>query len=127
MPAFSVSVNLNVIECSNCGMPFGITQDFEQRRRDDHRVFYCPTGHHNVYDHESEAEKLRRQLKATQSHMAAQQARHDQVKAELEDTKAQFERAKSRISKGVCPCCNRQFANLHRHMTTKHPSYKVAK
>jgi hypothetical protein len=28
-----------------------------------------------------------------------------------------------RIGNGVCPCCNRSFTNLRRHMTTKHPEY----
>lgn len=37
--------------------------------------------------------------------------------------KGALTKVKNRISKGVCPCCNRTFADLQRHMTTKHPKY----
>ncbi len=36
---------LVVIECSSCGVSFGMTEDFIQARRDDHRTWYCPNGH----------------------------------------------------------------------------------
>ena len=28
-----------------------------------------------------------------------------------------------RVGHGVCPCCNRTFGDLYRHMSTKHPGY----
>ena len=37
--------------------------------------------------------------------------------------KGQLTRAKRRISKGVCPCCNRTFQNLANHISEKHPDY----
>lgn len=30
---------------------------------------------------------------------------------------------RNRAAAGVCPCCNRTFEQLGRHMTTKHPEY----
>lgn len=33
-------------------------------------------------------------------------------------------RIKRRVSAGVCPCCNRTFQCLARHMATKHPDYQ---
>lgn len=45
---------------------------------------------------------------------------------ERESVKAQSTRlrkVKDRVKNGVCPCCNRTFVNLQRHMHTKHPSY----
>lgn len=41
--------------------------------------------------------------------------------------KGQVTKVKNRVSKGVCPCCNRYFKNLHRHMENKHPDYAEAK
>ena len=34
-----------------------------------------------------------------------------------------IEKQLKRIHKGVCPCCNRSFTNLKRHMETKHPEH----
>ena len=30
---------------------------------------------------------------------------------------------KKRVAAGVCPCCQRSFINLRRHMTTQHADY----
>jgi hypothetical protein len=35
-------------------------------------------------------------------------------------------RMANRIKHGVCPCCNRTFLNLQRHMTTQHPSFNMS-
>ncbi len=32
-------------------------------------------------------------------------------------------RIEARVSKGVCPCCNRTFENVQKHMETKHRGY----
>lgn len=31
--------------CCNCGMAFAVTNDFQDRRVNDHARFYCPNGH----------------------------------------------------------------------------------
>ena len=31
------------------------------------------------------------------------------------------EKQLKRVHNGVCPCCNRSFQNLQKHMKTKHP------
>ena len=36
-------------------------------------------------------------------------------------TKGHLTRAKKRHRAGLCPCCNRQFQDLVRHMASKHP------
>lgn len=41
----------------------------------------------------------------------------------LRATKGRLTKTKKRIANGVCPCCNRHFVNLERHMTGKHPDY----
>lgn len=37
--------------------------------------------------------------------------------------KGQNTRLKKRIAAGVCPCCNRSFANLREHMAGQHPDF----
>lgn len=38
-----------------------------------------------------------------------------------ENKRKESDRKLKRIHNGVCPCCNRSFVNLQRHMKTKHP------
>lgn len=101
--------SLNTVECAGCGIVFGVPADFERRRREDHRAFYCPHGHNNHFPHETETEKAERK--------AAMLA--DQVRMEREQ-RERLERQLKRVQKGVCPKCNRCFTNVKRHMQTKH-------
>jgi DNA repair exonuclease SbcCD ATPase subunit len=79
---------------------------------------------------EGEAATLARKLKEDRDLIARINAAHDQTKATLRDTeksliaqKGVTTRIKNRASNGVCPCCNRTFQNLARHMHTKHPDF----
>lgn len=49
----------------------------------------------------------------------AQAERDQRLAAERELKKIQ-----TRVKGGVCPCCNRSFVQLTRHMKTKHPDYE---
>jgi len=121
---------LSVIHCANCGIAFGITTDFEERRRADHKDFMCPNGHSNFYNGESEEEKLRRENQRLTQNRAylEDQIRNREQQAEYERNRAKafkghLTRTKKRVSAGVCPCCNRTFKDLARHMETKHQGY----
>jgi len=37
--------------------------------------------------------------------------------------KGQLTKTKRRVANGVCPCCNRTFADLSAHMHGQHPEY----
>ncbi len=122
---------LNHIECANCGITFGITPDYEKRRRDDHKGFLCPNGHSNVYNGSSEEEKLRRerdnlkqQMARVEDEKAAALREAEHARASARTHKGHLTRTKNRIAAGVCPCCNRTFDNLARHMATQHKDYK---
>lgn len=117
-------------QCGECGIHFAMPKHFEAERLKDRRSFYCPNGHGRCFTGESEADKLRRQLKAEQDRVAYWQAeeRRERERAEHEKRRAQTARGqvtkiRNRVSKGVCPCCNRSFENLGRHMVTKHPEW----
>jgi DNA repair exonuclease SbcCD ATPase subunit len=45
----------------------------------------------------------------------------------LSAQKAQTTKARKRAAAALCPCCNRSFVQLRRHMETKHPGYDPAK
>jgi hypothetical protein len=111
--------------CQTCGVPFAVTDGYDDRRREDGRTFYCPNGHSLTY-----RDTLHKQLTAAQEQLARERARHDQTRAERDAierqrraTKGQLTKVRKRVANGVCPCCNRSFADLAAHMATKHPDY----
>ena len=115
--AFNLSVEFYQITCANCGVSFGVPAMFDSKRRENHANFYCPSGHVNYYPAETEAEQLRREL-------GAEKTRHQATLARLNTTERRAKKAErqiKRVTRGVCPCCNRTFENLARHMQTKHP------
>lgn len=127
MPTITTTLTLNVLPCAACKMMFAITDDFEKARRKDHLVFFCPSGHQNWYPSESAEEQLRRENQS----LKQQQARLEQeanegwraanvAESKLRDEVKVRKRIEKRIAAGVCPDCNRSFANMARHMASKH-------
>jgi len=123
-------------ECVACGVRFGVSQAYEAARRRDAKTFYCPNGHTLSYA-QSEADRLREQLalaeKKVQSAKQNEAYYEDRVRAEKAWREAAQKQAsafkgvatrmKNRVSRGVCPCCNRTFADLTRHMASKHQGF----
>lgn len=120
-----------VIEyCCVCSMAFAVPADFQRRRKEDHKTYHCPAGHGQHYYGKTEAEKQRERAERLQRQVGAREAdiRTEQRRLESERrahaaTKGQLTKTKKRIANGVCPCCNRSFANLERHMAGQHPDY----
>ncbi len=94
-------------------------------------AFYCAYGHSQVFvAGESDEQKLRRERDRLTQRLAE---KDDEIKFQrdlregaerrLSAARGQVTKIKNRVGKGVCPCCNRSFANLHRHMTTEHPTF----
>lgn len=118
---------LVVQECCSCGVRFAIPEGLNKRalqeRGSTGTVFFCPLGHRQWYIGETDAEKeKRRRLDAE----ARATAIRDQLEAEKRShaaTKGAHTKTKRRVARGVCPCCNRTFANVHRHMESQHPEY----
>lgn len=120
-----------------CGIQHAVPQSLHdlQRRQHDEKcrrdpivAIYCPLGHRHYPAGESDREKVEKELNMAKAQLANSIARHDQTRAALRDTekkliaqKSAKTRLKNRISRGVCPCCNRSFENVRRHMETKHP------
>lgn len=109
-------------DCITCGVQFGVTAQFDRRRLADKQSFYCPNGHAQAYV-ESEAARLRKQLEQARARATSTA---DQLEAERKAhaaTKGQLTKTRKRVAGGVCPCCNRSFVNLGRHMAGQHPDY----
>lgn len=122
-------VLLQETSCCVCGTPFAIPSEMLRGLRQTKKQFYCPSGHVLSFT-ESEADGLRRQLEARQGELqraeereASLRKQRQHLEHQLHGTKGALTKAKKRVGNGVCPCCNRSFGNLRRHMTTKHPKY----
>jgi hypothetical protein len=123
------SVTFVVVTCASCAVEFGVTDRLQQARREDQSDFWCPNGHINVY-RQSESDRLRKQLEAEQrrviqANAARQHAERERLAAERSASayKGQTTRLRKRVGNGVCPCCNRHFQNVERHMSNKHPDF----
>ncbi len=128
MSSVYVEVELVTLTCCNthCGILFGVPARWKEKKKEDHKEFFCPNGHPQVFLEKTELDIAKQRL-------AFERSIHDQTKAALRDkskqlstTKGVLTRTKNRVKHGVCPCCKRQFQNVRRHMKTKHPEFVSA-
>ncbi len=124
------------VSCYKCGVIWGMPTALNTQRHADKESFWCPNGHSQHYA-ASEADKLKAKLQAQEQATAAAEkkaTREREWRLQAEEEKRHTERRlaaqrgvttrmKNRVANGVCPCCNRHFANLHRHMQTKHAGF----
>lgn len=123
-----------------CSIRFAVPQtlyDFYERRNEEQPGSFgltCPLGHGMVPAGKTKAQREAEQLR---DELAGEKHRAEQARADAEyqrtqrqfaerrvaASKGQLTKIKNRVGNGVCPCCNRYFANLHRHMTTQHPGW----
>lgn len=126
---------LVVTECW-CGTPHAVPKALRDKQERDHRdgreqtEIYCPLGHSYIIAGEGKSARLERQLEEEKNRRAAATARADRERARADETerrrvaqKAATTRLGKRAKAGVCPCCNRTFKQLARHMAGQHPEY----
>lgn len=113
------TIDLFVSDCT-CGVIFAMPRDLEKRRRADGKPFWCPNGHELVFT-ETDRDRLEKAK-------VRETALRDQLDAsirEAEQVRQALLRDRQRFANGVCPCCNRSFENVRRHMASQHPDYDV--
>lgn len=133
-----VTVQISFVTCCNCGMVFGMPDRVYQERLKDHKLFYCPAGHEQLFRAKSEVELLREAVAAVKdqrdravkqkewAERGKQLAEHD-AKVARSRAKAAVtiaRRQRQRLKSGACPCCDEVFADLKKHMDAKHPRYR---
>lgn len=132
----SQAVTLVTEECCSCGAVFAMTDSFRQQCLDNPgpngKRFYCPSGHAQWYTGETEAEKERKKRLLVEQRLESERGWSARLSGDLEaerkshaSTKGQLTKTRKRIQGGVCPCCNRHFTNMERHMAGEHPLYAV--
>ena len=116
-----------------CGVSFAVPESLydEYTRKNDRRSgsmhLWCPLGHSMIPAGPSEAQQLRDKLaRAITEHSARERhlmEQRDTAARRAAAARGQVTKVKRRISRGVCPCCNRTFADLARHMSGQHPDW----
>lgn len=117
--------NLTLVEvtCCNCYMHFAMDAEFRRHRIEDHMIFYCPVGHSQSYTGEREVDKLKRENQSLSTKLRWAETEAEDAKRQRKEARAKLTKFKNRIAAGVCPCCNRTFQNVARHMAGQHPEY----
>ncbi len=116
--------------CPKCGIEYAAPKEFMDEARKDPKIFFhCPNGHSRHFS-ESEADRLRKERDRLAQRIAEkddrireERERADAAERRTAAARGQVTKIKNRVGHGVCPCCNRTFENLHRHMATKHPTF----
>lgn len=105
-------------------MEFVVPATWKDLKRADNSTFYCPNGHSQHFPEgkteleleKEKNEKLKRDIEFYKRQNQVEKKSHSA-------TKGQITKLRNRVKNGVCPCCNRHFINLERHMKTKHKDF----
>lgn len=105
-----------------------------KRNDDKTQTIYCPYGHpwHYTPQREldeqekirQERDRLRQRLAEKDDYIREERERREHAERSASAYKGKVTRLKNRAQAGLCPCCNRSFQNLHRHMQTQHPDFQ---
>lgn len=117
-------------QCPTCGVHYGLDREFyaAQQAGKGHG-WYCPNGHKLVIresdaeKYRREAERLKQQIAQKDDEIAWQREQRKVSERQVAAAKGQITKLRKRANAGVCPCCNRTFTNMARHMKTKHPNH----
>ncbi len=120
--ALPVTVQMTDMQCGECGIQFAVPESWRAEKQRNGKGWYCPNGHARAY-RESDAETAKKALAEERQRHASTLARLNEATAAESKAQAEMKRLKKRASAGVCPCCNRTFQSLARHMKTKHPDH----
>lgn len=107
-----------------CSVEHAIPEELDRQARQSGHSIYCPLGHQWVMRN-SENDNLRRErdrLKQENARIAGVAFDAEVARSKAENA---LKRHKKRAAAGTCPCCNRTFSNMARHMKSEHPNFNV--
>lgn len=70
-----------------------------------------------------ERDRLKQSLAEKDDEIERQRNMRERAERQTSAARGQVTKIKNRVGHGVCPCCNRTFENLARHMDQKHPTF----
>jgi hypothetical protein len=87
-----MEIKMYYINCCRCGVLFAITDQHDTQLRQCHNMFYCPNGHPQSYQAETETERLRK--KVTEQERLISNFREQENKRAAETRRKYEERVK---------------------------------
>ena len=124
-------ISMETVLCTRCGLLYAMPEaliDAARKKGHGEITWRCPNNSCSAenwgYHGKSEAERAKDEAQWQRDRAARLSAELDQTKASLRAQKGATTKAKKRHAAALCPCCNRSFVQLARHMSTKHPDYK---
>ena len=127
--AYDTQATIQIVAhwCTGCGIPYGLPTGFLDQRRKDHQSWTCPNGCVRYFPKGPDQEQLlRERLKSLESTLTHTRDQRDAAQRSANAQKGVATRIKNRVAKGVCPCCNRTFVDLGRHMAGQHPTWATS-
>lgn len=138
---FEGATELAVLTCPVCAITYAIPQQLKESAQKynrtteprNHWSWCCPMGHVLSFPGKNREQQLRDDLDRERSRSGRMAAQRDQARASAKAHKGAATRARNqrdrigkRVKAGVCPCCNRTFKQLRRHMKSQHPDFEPA-
>ncbi len=121
---YSTRIDMYMVDCCSCKAVYAITNDSQEGYKRTNKSFWCPyCGRTQAYLEEHVEKKLERQLQRERQQHDQTRADRDRIersRAAVAGALTKKKRQVERTMNGVCPCCNRHFKNLERHMKSKH-------
>lgn len=137
MSTITHSTTLESVECCHCGMAVGLSKTWLENAHNIGKFlqqFWCPyCGNRQGWGesrHEKELAEAKRQAefqqrmaKYSDDRATKALAEADHFRRSRDGMKGVLVKERRRVGNGVCPCCNRTFSNLQRHMKSEHPDH----
>jgi hypothetical protein len=114
-----------VTQCGTCGVWFTVPEIVWENHRREGGYHACPSGHMRGWrtgDEEREREAVRLERDRLKQDAARLEDELVTERRRAEAAEKKVLQVRRRATAGVCPCCNRTFANVQSHMKTKHSS-----
>lgn len=119
------------LPCYKCKEDIYLTSPQEETLRRNQCGFFCRWGHEqyfapgktDVQKAQEERDAAIRQRDSAIQQQARLSDERDAAERKASAAKGQVTKLRNRAAAGVCPCCNRSFVQLARHMTSKHPNF----
>lgn len=116
-------------DCYTCSTPVYAPSIIERKAREKGAGWYCVNGHATVFSETTtkENERLKRELAGAQefangmsSRLTEARKTHEVAMKKIGGRLGAATKKLNRVANGVCPQCKRSFANLQKHMQSKH-------
>lgn len=141
MTTITVETDLDTISCGACGGVYAIQTHFRQRCQQEGKTWtcpYCKTGwgyagigtnaelQKKLATANAEKDRLQHEVRWQEQKKIDAQREADHFRRSRDAMKGVVSKIKKRVGNGVCPCCNRSFKDLARHMAGQHPEFKTS-